>query len=157
MSKSWRGDVAVFTRNWPTYLRDAVKIGRDRPDQKITFKAGRPWVGAANAVRRHRPIAIYIAPIEGTGIEYVAELHDVYVIEPDSGKDTPKAKQMLEYSLPATRYESLDDVVTLYAISNCRKVREIPLTRLVKISDDKPLSADFNYSYSLVHPDETIS
>jgi hypothetical protein len=71
----------------------------------------------------------------------------------DPVPDSPEAKKWLADVLPETASEELWDppVSTLYAIRGCRKLRQpFPITRLVKLSDRKPISADYGYCYAIV-------
>jgi len=66
---------------------------------------------------------------------------------------SPEAGRWLARVLPATRAEGLWDppVSTLYEIRACRLLKQpFPLTKLVKLSDGKPISADYGYSYAIV-------
>ena len=155
MGKHGHKGFAVFTRNHLDYLKEAVAIAEKRPTEKITFRASKRWVKACEVVRSKHPIHLYIAPIGGTGVQYVAELHERH-LDPTSG--APKTTELLARVLESTRKEGLWDgnAKTLYVIANCRKVRKIPLIELRKVSDDQPLSSDYSYSYSLVHVHESI-
>ena len=98
---------------------------------------------------------IYVAPIGSEGlVEYVAELHELH-LRPEYGQ--ARTTELLRKSLPSTSDEGLWEkydktVRTLYAMSNCRKlVLPVSMTGLIKVSDDKPISKDYGYSYSLVY------
>jgi hypothetical protein len=80
----------------------------------------------------------------------VAELCDV-LLNPVPG--TAEAEKWLDDALPSTASEGLWDppVKTLYAMRACRMLKQpFPITKLVKLSDGKPISADYGYSYSIV-------
>jgi hypothetical protein len=66
---------------------------------------------------------------------------------------------LLERILESTKDEGLWEIdgkptlQTLYAITACRKLaRPFPMTSLLKVSDGKPISADYGYSYTIVRP-----
>jgi hypothetical protein len=95
-----------------------------------------------------------MAAIGGAGeIEYEAELCDGQ-IEPRRGD--PKTEALLTSVLKSTKDEGLWEkygktAETLYAIRACRRrARPFPITSLVKLSDGKPISADYGYSYAIV-------
>ena len=61
---------------------------------------------------------------------------------------------LLSYQLEDTKNEGLwgGNVKTLYVISRCHKLDEpFYYTRLIKLGDEKPIAADFKYSYSICH------
>lgn len=95
------------------------------------------------------PRELYIVPIDGDGsVEFVADLREVY-LNPKIGE--PKTEELLKHVLPSTKDEGLWGN-TLYVIQNCRKLsRSFPQTELIKVSDRKPLSEDYKYSYSIVY------
>jgi hypothetical protein len=144
-------DVAVFSRNHGVYLEEACEKGTEDPSERIVFRAKAKWATAERQIARLGPLPIYLAPIGGVGnIEYVAELCDV-LLDPVPG--SPEAEKWLDDVLPSTASEGLwhPPVSTLYAIRACRMLKQpFPMTRLVKLSDGKPISADYGYSYSIV-------
>ena len=49
-------------------------------------------------------------------------------------------------------------VSTLYEIRSCRRLKHpFPFTRLVKLSDGKPISGDYGYSYSIVRAIDDVT
>jgi hypothetical protein len=143
--------VAVFSRNHGIYLEEACEKGAADPSERIVFRARAKWVTAERQIGRNGPLPIYLAPIDGVGnVEYVAELCDV-LLDPVPG--SPEAEKWLDDVLPSTASEGLWDppVKTLYAMRACRMLKQpFPITRLVKLSDGKHISADYGYSYSIV-------
>ena len=152
-------DVAVFVRNHPGHLRDALRILREHPERLITFRAARKWAGAAAALARKAPLALYIAPIGDRGmVEYVAELQQV-VLAPRIGD--PVTDRLLTFTTSTTAGEGLrgpygTHVKTLYAMSNCRAIAPFPMTALIKVADGKPIRPDYRYSYSIVYAVHTL-
>jgi hypothetical protein len=143
--------VAVFSRNHGRYLEEAATIGERDPSERIVFRARAKWATAERGVGRLGPLPIYLTAVGAAGeVEYVAELCDV-LLDPVPG--SPEAKEWLADVLPVTASEGLWDppVKTLYAIRACRRLKQpFPITRLVKLSDRKPISADYGYSYAIV-------
>lgn len=94
---------------------------------------------------------MYFSTVGGKGIvEYKATLHTL-LIEPRAGD--PETEELLRFELPETEGEGLwgeygSNVHTLYVVTNCHLVDQtFPLTELIKVSDDEPISADYSYGY----------
>lgn len=151
------GDVAVFTRNHREHVEEAVSISASDPNRQIPFRARSKWVSAADALNKKTPRELYIALVGGDGmVEYVADLHRVQ-LEPQRGQ--PVTEELLKLTTKSTADEGLwekyegQPVLTLYAVSNVRKLEHpFHMTKLVKVSDNKPISENYGYSYSLVYP-----
>lgn len=144
-------DLAVFCRNHPVYLAEAAHIGEQDSAGLITFRASTHWVSAARALCLHGPRPIYFASVGGAPeVVYVAELVD---LELDPPAHAVRTEELLGHSLKVTEAEGLWEsrVRTLYVIRGCRPCSATPLEGLRKISDGKPLSRSFKYSYALVH------
>jgi hypothetical protein len=147
--------VAIFSRNHREYLEEAATIGAREQSAPVVFRARANWVTAEREIGRLGPLPIYFAPIGGAGqVEYVAELSDV-LLDPVEG--TQETDEWLDRALRTTGSEGLwgepgeRPVSTLYEIRSCRRLKHpFPFTRLVKLSDGKPISADYGYSYSIV-------
>jgi hypothetical protein len=143
--------VAVFSRNHGRYLEEAATIGERDPSERIVFRARAKWATAERQIGRLGQLPIYLAAVGAAGeVEYLAELCDV-LLDPVPG--SPEAKEWLADVLPVTASEGLWDppVKTLYAIRACRTLKQpLPITRLVKLLDGKPISADYGYSYAIV-------
>ena len=142
---------AVFSRNHRVYLDEAATIGERDPSLPIVFRARKRWATAERETARRGALPIYLAAVGAEGqVEYAAELSEV-LINPVEG--SPEAARWLARVLPATAAEGLWDppARTLYTMRACRKLGQpFPITRLVKLSDGKPISADFGYSYAIV-------
>ncbi len=147
-------NVAVFARNWPAYLEEAVKIAENSPEQPVTFRAQTVWRAAETAVNVHGPRKIYFAPNEGEGlVEYLAVLEKV-VLYPEANAQV--TKELLDKSLKSTSQEGLwsGGVRTLYVISHCvrlQKQERFPYTELRKLSDDLPISEGYTRAYVIVY------
>lgn len=153
--------VAVFTRNHREYLDAAVLRNQQRPERFTTFRSAIKWTNAHVANEIHGAITIYFAPVGGDkGVEYKAILHQI-CLDPVAGDNN--TNEILASELESTRDEGLwekDDkpVKTLYVISHCQHLNEaFPISKLVKISDDKPISENYGYSYSMVYSEPIIS
>lgn len=144
-------NVAVFSRNHGRYLEEARTKGTRDPRERIVFRAKARWATAERQIGRLGPLPIYLAAIGAAGkVEYVAELCDVLL---DPAQGSPEAEGWLADVLPSTVSEGLWDppASTLYAIRACRMLNQpFPITTLVKLSDGKPISADYGYSYAIV-------
>lgn len=150
-----RPDIAVFTRNWPEYLKAAEK----RSNEPTTFRSVKRWVKADDLLRKRKPLVLYIASIGGHGsVDFVADLYGTR-LDPKGGE--PETEDLLAHELPSTRAtdEGLwrkDEhgkaaVGTLYVIKNCHRLTHpFPMTKLVKVSNLEHLSGDYGYSYSIV-------
>lgn len=152
-------DIAVFVRNHPGHIRDALSISREEPKRLITFRAARKWASAAAALGGKAPIPLYIAPIGDRGmVEYVADLQRI-VLAPRGGD--PTTDELLTFTTSSTAGEGLWErdgthVQTLYAISNCRTITPFPMTALIKVADGRPIRPDYRYSYSIVYAVHTL-
>ena len=118
------------------------------------FRAASKWVAAVREIPAGGSLPIYMAAIGGAGkVEYEAELCGGQ-IGPRRGD--PNAEALLAMVLKSTKDEGLWEksekaVRTLYAIRACRKrSKPFAITSLVKLSDGKPISADYGYSYAIV-------
>ncbi len=148
-------DVAIFTRNHREHVEEAVSISASDPNRQIPFRARSKWVSAADALNKKKPRELYISLVGGNGmVEYVADLYRVQ-LEPQ--RDQPVTEELLKLSTKSTAKEGLwenydgQTVLTLYAVSNVRKLKHpFPMTKLVKVSDNKPISENYGYSYCLV-------
>lgn len=150
-------EVAIFARNHREHIEEAVSISASDPNRQITFRARSKWVSALDALNIKTPRELYIALVGGNGmVGYVADLHRAH-IEPHRGQ--PLTEELLKLSTESTADEALwekykgQNVLTLYAVSNVRKLdHPFSMTKLVKVSDDKPIRENYGYSYCLVFP-----
>ena len=144
--------MAVFVRNHAKYLASADQRNAIRADQPTTFRAAKAWNNALYALQRHKTLTCYLAPIGGDKmIEYKALIHHIK-LHPKI--DDHETRTLLGFSLESTKDEGLWDnsVNTLYTITHCEKLTTpFSMTELIKISDDKPISESYGYSYSLVY------
>lgn len=149
-------DVAVFTRNHRAYVEDAARLSAKSPDEMIVFRAWTKWLTASRELPSGGSLPIYMATVGGNGdVEYEAELCDVQ-LKPRRGN--AKTERLLARVLKSTKNEGLWErsengiAKTLYAIRRCRKLpKPFPMTSLVKVSDGERISADYGYSYCVVH------
>jgi hypothetical protein len=146
--------IAVFTRNHRRYLDKAVAISARNPTEMIVFRARTRWATALRELAAGGAMPIYMSRIGSEGmVEYVADLCDG---ELDPSPGDRRTETLLAQVLADTKEEGLWEeyggVGTLYAIRACRRLEEpFPITSLVKVSNGKPISADYGYSYSIVH------
>jgi len=154
-------NIAVFARNHELYLDAAVARNQKQPAATTVFRGGSLWTGAHQATQLWGPIQIYFASIGGDGdIRYEATLVAVKLYPDMRDHETRK---LLRSSLKETKNEGLWEtgqkkVLTLYLINKCHRLNvPFPMTRLIKLSDDRPISKDFGYSYSLVYLPQTIT
>jgi hypothetical protein len=144
--------IAVFTRNHRCYLEEACNVSRVDASRSITFRSNTKWASIATEIAKGHVVPIYVAAIEGKGlIQWTADLIELD-LEPDDSR--PETRRLLGYALGSTKKEGVWSLGkgTLYAASNYRALKEpFAMTRLVKYFNSKPLSSEFNYSYSIVH------
>jgi hypothetical protein len=147
--------LAVFTRNYKDHLGEAFRVSSAEPDRLIPFRGVLRWSSAAQALQQHCPIDIYFAIVDsGPDVQYSAKLQRV-IIDPQRGQ--PETEQLLALSTSTTCNEGLWETTgkpagTLYAINHLERVpQSFPMTELIKISNDQPISADYGYSYTLVY------
>ncbi|HZI88576.1 MAG TPA: hypothetical protein VFD48_17210 [Pyrinomonadaceae bacterium] len=152
-------DISVFARNHEAYLEAVVARNLKQPLATTVFRGGSLWAGADQATKLWGPIQIYFAPIGGDGnIRYEAKLVFVKLYPNMRDEET---RRLLRSSLKETKNEGLWEkgkkrVHTLYLINRCHKLDvPFPMTRLIKLSDERPISKDFGYSYSLVYRPQT--
>ncbi len=148
-------NIAIFARNHRKYLDSAARRNAHEPERFTTFRASTLWKSAHHANQLHGTLEIYLSAIGGEKlVEYKAMLHRVKLHPAQGENDT---ETLLAFELDETKGEGLWEkygakVDTLYVLTHCIRLREpFPMTRLVKISDDKPISEDYGYSYCLVY------
>jgi len=146
------GDEAVFARNHRPYLDHAVAEANRDPRKLVTFRSSQEWKSAKVLLDRQGELPIYFAIVGGgPEIVYKAWLRDAQ-LHPSSAD--VRTQELLEDVPPATAPEGLweGNVKTLYAISGCQQPdNRSTMTDLVKLSDGKPISVSFRYSYALVN------
>ena len=147
--------LAVFTRNHKRHLDEALGVSSAEPARLIPFRGTKRWKSAAQALQQHSPIDIYFAVVDsGSFVQYAAKLQRVIV---DPHRAQPETQQLLKLSTSTTRDEGLWEDTgkpagTLYAINRLERVSEpFPMTELIKVSDDQPISPDYGYSYALIY------
>lgn len=153
-------NIAVFTRNHLKYIEAAVARNQVRPERFTTFRSAVKWSNAHLANSEYGAIPIYFAPIgSDKGVEYEALLHQIYL---DPVAEQPDTIEILALELESTRNEGLWEqydkpVKTLYVISHCKPLdNPFPITNLIKLGDEKPISENYGYSYSIVFRKDKI-
>jgi HNH endonuclease len=143
--------IGVFARNHLQYLQYATRIGKASSTRLVTFRSSKRWAGAAKGLARVADMPIYFGSIgDEPRITHRARLRQI-LLGPEPSETA--TKRLLEFAPPATKDEGLWDgsVSTLYAISGCYKVATpFSISRLIKLSDGKPIDETFGYSYSVV-------
>jgi hypothetical protein len=147
-------NIAVFTRNHLKYIAAAAARNLDRPERFTTFRSAVKWSSAHLANSKYGTMPIYFAPIgSDKGVEYEALLHQIH-LNPVAGH--PETIEVLASELESTRNEGLWEqynkhVKTLYVISHCNRIdNPFPISNLIKFEDEKPISENYGYSYSVV-------
>lgn len=144
--------IAVFSRNHSKFLESAERVSSQHPERLITFRASTSWKSALLALKYRSSLPVYFVPVgQGKDVQYEATLHTV-LLHPRAGDE--ETEKLLAFSLEETRHEGLwkGEVNTLYVIRQCRKLpKPFPMTALVKVSDDQPISERYGYSYSMVY------
>jgi hypothetical protein len=160
LSKALKNDtkLAVFTRNHEKHLANAAHQSAEQSERLIPLRARSRWSSAAEAIERSKTIPVYFAVVDsGPLVQYVADLCRV-IVDPQRGQ--PETDYLLGLSeLPnsSTIGEGLWETSrkparTLYAVSHVRKLQQpFPMTELIKLTDDKPISSKYGYSYTMVY------
>ena len=153
-------NIAVFTRNHGKYIEEAVARNQVRPERFTTFRSSVKWTSAHLANSEYGTIPIYFAPVgSDNGVEYEALLHQIH-LDPVAGQ--PDTTEVLALELESTRDEGLweqygSQVKTLYVISHCKRLEKpFPINNLIKLEDEKPISENYGYSYSIVFQKDKI-
>lgn len=153
--------IAVFARNHKEFLEKALQQSFNEPNRQITFRSAVRWVRAKTALDIQGIVHVYLAPIGSDSmVEYKANLKLVVL---DPSPHDPRAIEALNHELEETASEGLwsDDTSpakTLYCVSNfCRLQSPLKISQLLKASDEKPISNNYNYSYlPILEPDEIV-
>ena len=153
-------NIAVFARNYLEYIEAAVARNQVRPERFTTFRSAVKWANAHFANSVYGAIPIYFSPVGGDkGVEYEALLHQIHL---DPVAEEPDTIEALASELESTKNEGLWEqygklVKTLYVISHCRRLNNpFPITNLIKLDDEKPISENYGYSYSIVFKKDKI-
>ncbi|WP_140408915.1 hypothetical protein [Natronolimnobius baerhuensis] len=139
---------AVFTRNFPSRLEDAVQLS------KVTHRANKPWRSAQIGIERHGELPAYIKSRgeEENVITHIGTIEDV-IVNPADNPD--KADRMREHIADRDTWsEYFDDADTLYLLSDCRELEpenRFPFTRLKKLVNGETLPASYSRQPAYVH------
>lgn len=141
-------DLAVLTRNYRVYLDQAIQVGGP-----VTFCSNMRWTSAYAVLTAGRPVIVYIVPEGGTGqVEYEGRIETILLVP---FTDSVTLENLLVKSMDAAARAGLESgsIETIYSIVGLRKLTEpFPQTKLLKISDGKPVSEKYIRSYCLVAP-----
>jgi hypothetical protein len=141
-------NIAVLTKNYRVHLDRAVRSGGP-----VTFYSNVRWASASAALTAQKPVAIYFVADGGTGVvEYQATIAAI-LLAPLSG--TAAVNKLLSQAPDAAAKTELESgaVKTLYSIVGLKKLpQSFSQTKLLKLSDGKPVSKDYDRSYCLVSP-----
>lgn len=144
--------IAIFARNHLHLLEEARVRSEQYPEVPSLFRAAVSWSSAEAALKYHDTLPIYFCPCGAQGaVTHEATLTSI-LLHPQ--RDDPSTQKYLGYSTESTREEDLwgESVQTLYLIEDCHRVPPFSMTSLIKIEDNNPISEDYGYSYSIVHP-----
>lgn len=146
---------AVFIRNHHSYIEAACKRNRESQLRQTTFRSSKLWTSARLALKIHKVLTCYLAPIGGNNtVQYQAVIHQIHL---HPKLMDPVTQELLGMELDATKKEGLWEsdgkaVNTLYTIAQCEKLSaSFPITELVKIDGNEPISENYGYGYSLVY------
>jgi hypothetical protein len=143
-------DLAVLTRNFKNHLDPALAGGAP-----VTFYSNVLWKTVEEAHIAGKRVVIYFVVSDDPGqVTYQANLVDI-VIPPV--KDTQRLEQLLKHAPDHAARAEIDNgsAKTLYSVAHVKKV--VPAfsqTELLKRSDGKPVSKDYERSYCIVDPYE---
>ena len=152
-------DLAVFVRNHQVFLKAAVERNKVNPSRLTTFRARSIWKAALEALQIHKTIPVYFAPVGGKGnVEYIATLHHIK-LHPE--RDDAETEKYLSFAITDAEAKGAGEeglwekggnmARTLYTITHCEQISYFPFTELIKLTDGKPISANYGYSYCMVH------
>jgi len=143
-------DLAVLTRNYRNYLDKAIQAGGP-----VTFCSNMRWTSAHAALTAGRPVIVYIVPEGGTGqVEYEGKIETI-LLAPFT--DPVTLENLLAKVNDDAAHAGIDSgsIETIYSIVDLHKLAEpFPQTKLLKLSDGKPVSENYIRSYCLVAPME---
>lgn len=143
-------DLAVLTRNYRVYLDQAVQDGGS-----VTFCSNMRWTSAYAALTAGKPVTVYIVPEDGSGqVEYEGKIETI-LLAPFT--DPVTVENLLAKSMDAAARAGIESgsIETIYSIVGLHKLAEpFPQTKLLKLSDGKPVSENYIRGYCLVAPME---
>ena len=141
---------AVFTRNFPSRLEDAVEAGA------VTHRANKPWRSAEIGVKRHGTLPAYVKSrdVEENVVTHVGVITDV-VVDPEDHPE--RAERLREHVAERDTWsEYFDGADTLYLLEDCRELETpFPFTELQKIVDGEALPPSYSRqpAYVYAHQD----
>ncbi|QSW97651.1 YbaB/EbfC family nucleoid-associated protein [Haloterrigena alkaliphila] len=145
-------NAAIFSRNYPTRLEEAVELG------EVTHRASKVWRAAEVGVKKHGSMPLYYATRDREGmITHRGEITSI-VIDPEP--EDPEAERLedlvsdddtySQHNSPPEGYARLDR--TNYLVEDCRALEEpFHFTELHKLSDGTPLDEDYSYQPAYVY------
>jgi hypothetical protein len=139
-------DTAILTRNFDTHLDTAVKKGGG----PVTFYSNVRWVTAANAHVANKPVRVYfIADGDSDLVRYEATLADIQL---DPSPNAPATKALLAKSPDPAAKSELEKgrIKTLYSVVGLKSVPRFKQSKLLKLSDGKPVSEAYIRGYCVV-------
>ncbi len=143
---------AIFARNHKKHLEKACELSSKYPLKFMSFRSSKPWISAEKLLRNQSSMTVFFSEVGGMGlITYQATLHNV-ILHPEKRK--AETQKWSRFAI-TTKEDLLSDAKTIYVISHCKAVQPFPMTNLIKVSDGKPLSKNFKYSYALVLEEPT--
>ena len=131
---------AVFTRNDKKTLEEACN--REGP---TAFQSKVKWAEAQRSLKKQKTLKVYIAQAGEPGEPKV--MYDGTITEIAFVDSAPEAANNL---LAAHGVEKECWGKTVYLVSGCGKIPEMPLSALRLAKNGTPLSDNYNYSYSIV-------
>ena len=131
---------AVFTRNDKKHLEEACN--REEP---TAFQSKIRWAEAQRSLKKQKTLKVYIAQAGEPGEPKV--MYDGTITEIAFVDSAPEAANNL---LAAHGVEKECWGKTVYLVSGCGKIPEMPLSALRLAKNGTPLSDNYNYSYSIV-------
>jgi hypothetical protein len=143
---------AVFTRNHKKHLEEACN--REEP---TAFQSKKKWSEAQKWLKKQKTLKVYIAQVLEPGepkVMYQGTITEIAFVD-----SAPEAAENL---LAARGEETKNEIrwgITVYLLSGCSKIPEMPFSALRRAKDGTPLSDDYNHSYSIVleHDAEAVA
>jgi len=156
----------VYTVNYRPQLDYSVKTCK--PDDLVCFSSAKNWASAARMVKRFGAIPVLFRDINDetspAGCTFIADLVEVVFARSFPGEAEHRAWLLEHYWLQKQMYlakkkpdsefikneiDSYRNRTTHYIVRGVRRIKRIPLTSLMKVSDGQPLSSEYRYGYAI--------
>ena len=168
-------DPCVYTTQHNTWLRAAV--GRSST-QLVCFRSGKRWKRASQLLTSHNTLPVLFREQDETTLvlacSFVAELVEIHFADQFANdrarhawledrlrlqRDTIKRlwlqqRHPTQFRTPQAQFKAWEidnfmKAITWFSVRDVRKIEPLPLPRLRKLKDNRPLSSEFVRGYAL--------